>query len=716
MVAIEWGPKPRPSKVLSTYRLLPSAPLYHLGSFEQGITIYTQQVRALNLAWAVIRTNKLPNGPRAVARQRIAVVGGGFAGLTFAAALLNKEVAAKVTLLEKRDTILPLQHGCDTRWVHPHIYDWPRPGSGTPNADLPVLAWSAGRASDVVADVADSWSSIVTSAHHVDQRLRVFCNIQHLLITPKDEETLSLDWTGQLRRPSNPSLPPTGPTGLPGATGLSEDFDHVVLAVGFGVEKKNGISYWRNENLAQPQLGQARETYIVSGSGDSALIDLLRLRVAQFRQDRILKELFRERPEVKARLRALTEAGPTATTFDSLKRTLFEEEPEIAQAANGVVEDLRHRLRNDTHVVLHLKGDTHFNQIFEQTSTSFHNRLLAFLLFRCGGFYPSNRDIDSLVHEYEVPKNRLIQRHGTTRVEQITEILSPKLLQEIEKGSPKDSLLESSGDPIVRLWKDQRRISQPVHVVAPGGFFDSPGTKRHNLPRLLELMADSLCSSVSNLLRMRLKPGRMVRVTLNRSIVLGKEVNFQQCCDFHPKAGAYPRTAGRLFDVNLGISGQAYAHKAIIRSRPTSSSADVRKLREELRKLQVPSESRVGRGTYRISSVAAVPFVTTSSTALAPGHIAGILYMDSNQQNFFTEPDDSPLPAILAMCRAFLATIDSVSDPTCVGPITPEPSQEDANIQPEQGAIPDFDRSLLELLGSFDLPATKASQLNLVFS
>jgi hypothetical protein len=60
----------------------------------------------------------------------VSVSGGGLgAGLTAAAAIVRKGVIADVTIFERRDTAIPLQLGCDTRWVHPHIYDWPPPGS-----------------------------------------------------------------------------------------------------------------------------------------------------------------------------------------------------------------------------------------------------------------------------------------------------------------------------------------------------------------------------------------------------------------------------------------------------------------------------------------------------------------------------------------------------------------------------------------------------------
>jgi hypothetical protein len=105
----------KPEEVLRQFKLADR--VYILGTFETGLTIYSQQVRALNLVWSLVEAapeNELRN---------IAIVGGGFAGLTAAAGLLHKG-AEHISLFEKRATLCPLQSGSDTRWVHPHIYSW----------------------------------------------------------------------------------------------------------------------------------------------------------------------------------------------------------------------------------------------------------------------------------------------------------------------------------------------------------------------------------------------------------------------------------------------------------------------------------------------------------------------------------------------------------------------------------------------------------------
>lgn len=117
-----------PEDVEETFRLRPG--LYLVGSMERGVTIYSQQVRAHNLAWAIHELQ------RTRGRTRVAIVGGGIAGLTMAACLLCFDDGVQITLFEKSWDLCPYQQGADTRWVHPKIYDWPFAGSRAPSACL----------------------------------------------------------------------------------------------------------------------------------------------------------------------------------------------------------------------------------------------------------------------------------------------------------------------------------------------------------------------------------------------------------------------------------------------------------------------------------------------------------------------------------------------------------------------------------------------------
>ena len=149
------GPSVSSEDVLASYQV-PGSPLYIVGTFENGVTVYGQQVRALNLVWALINTAKIgcrTTTTTELSKARIAIVGAGFAGLSVVAGLIKKRVDAQITIFEERDTLLPLQHGSDSRWLHPRIYDWPSDQSKSAVAMLPVLNWTAARASDVVVQV-----------------------------------------------------------------------------------------------------------------------------------------------------------------------------------------------------------------------------------------------------------------------------------------------------------------------------------------------------------------------------------------------------------------------------------------------------------------------------------------------------------------------------------------------------------------------------------
>ena len=130
-------------------------PLFLVCAFDRGVTVWSQQVRALNLAFALVKSGKIDCLSDRTPRKQVAIIGGGFAGLTLAAGLIKKGVNAELTIFEQCDTLMPLQQGSDSRWLHPHIYDWPREGSEAGVAMLPVLNWTAARASDVVVQDAN---------------------------------------------------------------------------------------------------------------------------------------------------------------------------------------------------------------------------------------------------------------------------------------------------------------------------------------------------------------------------------------------------------------------------------------------------------------------------------------------------------------------------------------------------------------------------------
>ncbi|MEY9401767.1 hypothetical protein ABIF66_001696 [Bradyrhizobium japonicum] len=387
-------PYVRAAQVAEAYRAADR--IYVIGSMERGVTVYKQQLRTHNLIWALWEiANKT-----GVIPQRIAVIGGGVAGLTAAAASSQLFACSQVTLFEQRWALCPLQQGADSRWLHPRIYDWPRGGSRAPSALLPVLNWSEGRASDVARQVIAGFSRYAAAAA---SRLRIYLGVNHVRVTAS---TRRIEWIGTEVAAGANFLQPLK------AQGTAEEFDLIVVACGFGIEEHDKnfdiISYWRNEQLGQPVLNGTRQPYLISGYGDGALVDLCRLTISRFRQDSVLYELFGNRiEEAEAEIReARDKISSNFELFEELSTKLLKAPIEILSA----------RVRTDTSVVLHLAGSSDGNKsildVFGSQS-SFLNQFLLYVLYRCGAFAASFEPLTKAVENWGVSPRNVLCRYGT---------------------------------------------------------------------------------------------------------------------------------------------------------------------------------------------------------------------------------------------------------------------------------------------------------------
>ncbi|MCK1466885.1 FAD-dependent oxidoreductase [Bradyrhizobium sp. CW10] len=634
---------PSPDTILGNYRL-PKHPLYLVGVFARGVTVYSQQIRAFNLTWALVEQRILncklkEDAPDTGKPASIAIIGGGFAGLTAAAALIKKGVDAEITIFEQRDTLVPLQHGSDTRWLHPRIYDWPAADSESAVADLPLLNWTAARASDVAAQILLEWSELVEPKK---EQLTVYCNAQHLQIHEggADEKGLIIEWVGD-KRNYDGSI-----SKLHASVGETKTFDHVIMAVGYGLEKDNSLSYWRNDILGQPSLAEPRRTYLVSGQGDGAMIEVLRLRISQYRQDRILDELIVPWPGLFNAVKALQNKYPEPlpgmfAAFEALER---DESNDFAQ----VCEELTRRLRRDTDVILHLHK-RRLAELFDDKTIkiAFQNRLLLYLLYKCGGFVPTFTDIEVVAAMHGIPETQIIRRHGAERDKNLQKLLSETLQNEVK---------EHFGDG------SRRPQSEKIHFT--GGYFGFPGSReaaktlgdevrqgwrKEYLPGPTGLAALSICTAVAGLLLRDHQPDKRLRVTLHRTRTVGEEPLLQQCCEY--VGTSIPRTkpsAGRTFPVEKGTIGLAYDCREIIRSAQGVSPETLRLAMETL-DLNVASR----RMSSKVGFLMAMPIVQPEAVGefSGPSPVAGVLYIDSEQSNYFI--GDERIKDLVAMVELF---------------------------------------------------------------
>jgi hypothetical protein len=320
---------------------------------QPRVTLCSQQVRACNLAFALIHSGTI--GPNA----RIAVIGGGITGVTIAAALSHH--GHQVTVLERRPGLMPLQSGSTQRWLHPHLIDWPKPGSADEEAGLPLLNWRAAPASEVFRQL-----SVALAPY----RLQVAGGVQELRVAPRASGA------------------------APGAAGWeltfhnrSQHFHTVILAVGFGAEKTfPGLqlgSYWDVDNLDRdavaPQVGSSH--CFISGTGDGGLIDFIRARLYRFDHEDTFRGFLQAAadPELHRELLQLDEEagadpGRLATGYESVR------------VPSAVDEFLSQRLHPQRSATLHGKLDFPYSP-----SASLLNRFITSRILRLDGVSGASR-------------------------------------------------------------------------------------------------------------------------------------------------------------------------------------------------------------------------------------------------------------------------------------------------------------------------------------
>lgn len=355
-----------------------------------GVTFVSQQTRALNLIDALRQQGLLEDG------SRIAVIGAGVAGVTTAVyAALH---GGAVTVFERLERAFELQRGCNSRWLHPHIYDWPVSGWDNPRAELEVMSWEHGSVQNVLSKLDEQWQ--------VHMRLR---NIElvnyvwsmHFIKTRGD---LQLQWN---RRYGDKIY-----------GGSQRTFDIFILCVGFGYEPEYlpfSSSYWRETDFGQ-SLGRPTLT-LMSGCGDGGLIDAFRVSIRDFEHSWI-KQL-----------------GQIAIDAGFANRLVeIEEDPrrypdvellEVYGSLKGTEkldEAIRERLRPDSGLILNADRDSPFDR-----RSSLLNRFLVSRLFvlKCANFEPGRFDVRAIeVLPGTPPRYQVnIESLGRTKSETVDRII-----------------------------------------------------------------------------------------------------------------------------------------------------------------------------------------------------------------------------------------------------------------------------------------------------
>jgi hypothetical protein len=236
--------------------------LFVIGAGQSRVTLYSQQVRALNLA-DHLRDRLL--------KESVVVIGAGAAGLTFAAAA-SVLGARRVTLLDQAEQMMSFQRGSRQRFLHPHISEWPEVGCWKMSAGLPLLTWDEGTASDVAVRITSQFEE----AFERNPENEIFLRAMNVRVELEPRLTVTWECDGT-RKEETPGI--------------------VILAVGFGIERTVPgvplLSYWRDDSLEQPAFlsGAGPHIQVVSGDGDGALIDVLRASLWDFEHGSFLTRI-----------------------------------------------------------------------------------------------------------------------------------------------------------------------------------------------------------------------------------------------------------------------------------------------------------------------------------------------------------------------------------------------------------------------------------------
>jgi hypothetical protein len=267
----EWI-QPCADAVIQNTRCNESDRIFSVNGFtKRHISIIEQQRRASHLAWALVQRGVVTR------THRVAIIGGGFAGLTCAVGLAIGS-GCYVEILEKRPVLLERFKSAAYRYLHPDLTDSVNPFdwwySDANETFEPFLNWKPGYAPMV--------------AVNFETKFMAYCQKLRITLT-LDSSVTKVAEGGQFVE-LQVSSSDARPRDLIQA-------DVAIIASGFGSERSlPGLpdsSYWYSGNpnsyKSRYRTGSSkRERVAIAGNGDSGLMELFHYAIRDFRQDEMI--------------------------------------------------------------------------------------------------------------------------------------------------------------------------------------------------------------------------------------------------------------------------------------------------------------------------------------------------------------------------------------------------------------------------------------------
>lgn len=605
-----------------------------VGIFQEGITIYKQQIRSLNILYSLIETERIKRG------ATIGIIGGGVAGLTIASAALSSGI--NVVIFEEKSMLLNVQYGCDTRIVHPHIYDWPESKSLLPYSDLPVLNWHKGTASEICREIYTGYKKIKESTN---AKISEFtsCEVGNV---KENENNVDVEYSFNKH-------------------GDTATVDILIYAIGYGIETVVSPniytpSYWRNDEHAQLSLLKEPKKFFISGTGDGGVMDLFRIKIKGFTPELIIEDMKCTIPEYNdftENLLSIKNEWLRANR-KTTKNWLYTKFAELDKS--GALNDFKSKIKKDkerteNQVTLHNSKADEFKSILDLNRMSLFNSLFLYCLYREDIFKFTNEKIKKygssnrlqFQHSNVKQYTHIIIRHGTNKVNVLKQIkLEDSIINNIQTRQIEN---RSVINKATRLWPKgwwSKLFNQTINPGAsyqPAIEFFTPDT---------QAICSSFVSVLSKVLEFFLEtnktPNKNFRVTLHRIVEIQNEICFQQISEYYGKGQG--GKIGRVFPINGGIVGYV--------ARTGQSVIIERKSGEEFEAIyRLLDYHKIGARalTNEVSSILVIPIFGYGEDDQFSTNL--VLYLDSSEHDFFDKKSDL-LSLLIKSTQGFIDSIN----------------------------------------------------------
>lgn len=591
---------------------------YVIGNFQNGVTVYKQQIRALNIFDALVKTRQIRLNDKSFS---IVIIGGGIAGLTFAAAAIKAGLS--VRLFEKESHLLSLQKGCDRRFLNPNLYEWPLEGSTIPYTKLPFLNWHFDTADNVVIDLMKQFESLKQEKENIEGPLfDTICNFEKFTnIEYKANGRIQVKYKKDNFEEKRYHA------------------DLMIYAVGFGRERGLSTiprtpSYWENDNLHQ--VG-GYKTLVIAGTGDGGLLDAFRALIIDFSYKSILKIAESDQSKYSNLINDLINIKKNSLKLQNKQNKSFLSES-FSQLHEKNWEYIFNDLKFHKRTVFLNSLEKTFEESLNHNKVSFINAFIAFILKEKNKIQFLSGDIIKVPHK---------KTHRIGNVS-ICDLVNDKGYKYWDRRGPirekvftkKIGLSQSELDYIFGDFRKKQELISDMGITIPrweyhkfiNHFYQSEKNKRtyafltQDTTSIWREYLSKIKLALTNVYQLN----STFRLSMHRVIQIGKELHYQQITPYEgTKVNKNANsTLEQIFPIDRGNVGLSIASGLPTLITRTNED-DFRKLAEKLKLGPEYEEGKIKSKSFFTIPILAKVDNNKFATCV-------VLYIDADSVNFFT--------------------------------------------------------------------------------